>query len=234
MTDQKVAIITGGGRGMGAAIARKLSEQGYRLALMSPSDSARILADELGGIGLQGSTANSSDIEALVEAAREAYGRIDAVVNHTGGPPKGDLLDIADDDWHAALDLIILNVVRMCRLVTPLMVEQGGGAYVNITTFSAFEPDLRFPISSALRAGLGSFTKMFSDRYAAEGIRMNNILPGFIDSLNIPDEWAETVPMKRIGKVSEIAETAAFLLSDGAGYITGQNIRVDGGVTRHV
>jgi NAD(P)-dependent dehydrogenase (short-subunit alcohol dehydrogenase family) len=183
MTDQKVAIITGGGRGMGAAIARKLSEQGYRLALMSPSDSARILADELGGIGLQGSTANLSDIEALVEAAREAHGRIDAVVNHTGGPPKGDLLDIADDDWHAALDLIILNVVRMCRLVTPLMVEQGGGAYVNITTFSAFEPDLRFPVSSALRAGLGSFTKMFSDRYAAEGIRMNNILPGFIDSL---------------------------------------------------
>ena len=234
MTDQKVAIITGGGRGMGAAIARKLNEQGYRLALMSPSDSARILADELGGIGLQGSTANSSDIEALVEAARESYGRIDAVVNHTGGPPKGDLLDIADDDWHAALDLIILNVVRMCRLVTPLMVEQGGGAYVNITTFSAFEPDLRFPVSSALRAGLGSFTKMFSDRYAAEGIRMNNILPGFIDSLNIPDEWAETVPMKRIGKVSEIAETAAFLLSDGAGYITGQNIRVDGGLTRHV
>lgn len=234
MTDQKVAIITGGGRGMGAAIARKLSEQGYRLVLMSPSDSARILADELGGIGLQGSTANSSDIAALVEAARKAYGRIDAVVNHTGGPPKGDLLDIADDDWHAALDLVILNVVRMCRLVTPLMVEQGGGAYVNITTFSAFEPDLRFPVSSALRAGLGSFTKMFSDRYAAEGIRMNNILPGFIDSLNIPVEWAETVPMKRIGKVSEIAETAAFLLSDGAGYITGQNIRVDGGLTRHV
>ncbi len=234
MTDSKVAIITGGGRGMGAAVARKLSEQGYRLALMSPSESARVLAAELGGIGLQGSTAKLADIEALVAAAREAYGRIDAVVNHTGGPPKGNLLDIADDDWHAALDLVILNVVRMCRLVTPIMVEHGGGVYVNITTFSAFEPDLRFPVSSALRAGLGSFAKMFSDRYAADGIRMNNVLPGFVDSLNFPDEWAETVPMKRIGKVSEIAETAAFLLSDGAGYITGQNIRVDGGLTRHV
>lgn len=234
MTDEKVAVITGGGRGMGAAIARRLGEQGYRLALMSPSQSARVLADELGGIGLQGSTANSSDIEALVAAAREAYGQIDAVVNHTGGPPKGDLLDIADDDWHAALDLVILNVVRMCRLVTPLMIERGGGAIVNITTFSAFEPDLRFPVSSALRAGLGSFTKMFADRYAADGIRMNNILPGYIDSLSFPDDWAETVPMKRIGRVSEIAETAAFLLSDGAGYITGQNIRVDGGLTRHV
>ena len=234
MTNQKVAVITGGGRGMGAAIARKLNEQGYRLALMSPSESARVLADELGGIGLQGSTASLDDIEALVEATRNAYGQIDAVVNHTGGPPKGELLDIPDDDWHAALDLVILNVVRMCRLVTPLMVKQGGGAFVNITTFSAFEPDLRFPVSSALRAGLGSFTKMFSDRYAAEGIRMNNILPGFTDSLNFPDDWAETVPMKRIGKVSEIADTVAFLLSDGAGYITGQNIRVDGGLTRHV
>ncbi len=234
MTDQKVAIITGGGRGMGAAIARKLSEQGYRLALMSPSESARVLADELGGIGLQGSTARLGDIEALVEATREAYGQIDAVVNHTGGPPKGELLDITDNDWHAALDLVILNVVRMCRLVTPLMIENGGGAFVNITTFSAFEPDLRFPVSSALRAGLSSFAKMYSDKYAADGIRMNNVLPGFTDSLSFPDGWAEKVPMKRIGKVSEIAETVAFLLSDGAGYITGQNIRVDGGLTRHI
>lgn len=234
MTEQKVAIITGGGRGMGAATARKLSEQGYRLALMSPSESARDLAGELGGIGLQGSTAKAGDIEALVAATRDAYGRIDAVVNHTGGPPKGELLDISDDDWHAALDLVILNVVRMCRLVTPLMVEQGGGAFVNITTFSAFEPDLRFPVSSALRAGLSSFAKMYSDRYAADGIRMNNVLPGFTDSLSFPDGWAETVPMKRIGKVSEIAETVAFLLSEGAGYITGQNIRVDGGLTRHI
>jgi NAD(P)-dependent dehydrogenase (short-subunit alcohol dehydrogenase family) len=234
MTEQKVAIITGGGRGMGAATARKLSEQGYRLALMSPSESARDLAAELGGIGLRGSTAKLGDIEALVAATRDAYGRIDAVVNHTGGPPKGELLDIADDDWHAALDLVILNVVRMCRLVTPVMIEHGGGAFVNITTFSAFEPDLRFPVSSALRAGLSSFAKMYSDRYAADGIRMNNVLPGFTDSLNFPDGWAETVPMKRIGKVSEIAETVAFLLSEGAGYITGQNIRVDGGFTRHI
>ena len=234
MTEQKVAIITGGGRGMGAATARKLSEQGYRLALMSPSESARDLAAELGGIGLRGSTAKLGDIEALVAATRDAYGRIDAVVNHTGGPPKGELLDISDDDWHAALDLVILNVVRMCRLVTPVMIEHGGGAFVNITTFSAFEPDLRFPVSSALRAGLSSFAKMYSDRYAADGIRMNNVLPGFTDSLNFPDGWAETVPMKRIGKVSEIAETVAFLLSEGAGYITGQNIRVDGGFTRHI
>ena len=135
---------------------------------------------------------------------------------------------------HWVTSLVILSVVRMCRLVTPVMERQGGGAIVNVTTFSAFEPDLRFPVSSALRAGLGSFTKLYADRYAAKGIRMNSILPGYIDSLAHKPETAERVPLKRLGSVREMAKTAAFLLSDDAGYITGQNIRVDGGLTRHV
>ena len=219
--ERKVAVVTGGGRGMGAAIARRLDAGGYRLALMSPSDSAERLAAELGGIGLQGSTAEPGDLEALVAAALEAYGRIDAVVNHTGGPPKGELLEIADESWHGALDLVLLNVVRMARLVTPVMERQGGGAIVNITTFSALEPSLTFPVSSALRAALASFTKLYADRYGAAGIRMNCVLPGFIDSLNHAPEIADRVPLARIGQSDEIAETVAFLLSDGAGYITG-------------
>jgi NAD(P)-dependent dehydrogenase (short-subunit alcohol dehydrogenase family) len=235
MTEQEpVAIVTGGGRGMGAAIARELYHRGYRLALMAPSHSAEALADELGGVGLSGSTAAAADLERLVERTLAAYGRIDAVVNHTGGPPKGDLLEIDDDAWAHGLDLVILSVVRMCRLVTPEMERQGGGAIVNVSTFSAFEPDLKFPVSSTLRAGLGAFTKLYADRYAASGIRMNCILPGYIDSLVHNDATKDAIPMKRIGTVTEIAKTAAFLLSDDAGYITGQNIRVDGGLTRHV
>ena len=143
-TDQKVAVITGGGRGMGAAVARELHGRGYALALMSPSGSAEELAGELGGIGLQGSTAEATDLEALVETTLETHGRIDAVVNHTGGPPKGDLLAISDDDWRRGVDLILLSVVRMARLVTPTMERQGSGAIVNITTFSAFEPSNRW------------------------------------------------------------------------------------------
>jgi NAD(P)-dependent dehydrogenase (short-subunit alcohol dehydrogenase family) len=240
-TDQKVAVITGGGRGMGAAIARELHGRGYALALMSPSGSAEALAEELGGapeapgvVGLTGSTAEAGDLEALVAAALEAHGRIDAVVNHTGGPPKGDLLEVSDDDWRRGVDLIILSVVRMARLVTPVMERQGGGAIVNITTFSAFEPSLTFPVSSVLRAGIGAYTKLYSDRYAEAGIRMNSLLPGFIDSLAHKPETAEQVPMGRIGTVEEVAKTAAFLLSDDSGYITGQNLRVDGGLTRHM
>ena len=235
MADEaKVAIITGGGRGMGGATARELHARGYRLALMSPSESAGQLAEELGGVAVQGSTAEAGDLEALVAKALEAYGRIDAVVNHTGGPPKGELLEVSDERWVHGLDLVILSVVRLCRLVTPVMERQGGGAIVNITTFSSFEPDPRFPVSSTLRAGVGAFTKLYANRYAAQNIRMNCVLPGFVDSLNIPDDWIAEVPMKRIGKTSEIAKTIAFLLSDDAGYITGQNIRVDGGYTRHV
>jgi NAD(P)-dependent dehydrogenase (short-subunit alcohol dehydrogenase family) len=231
---EKVALITGAGRGMGAAIARELTLRDYKVALMSPSESCEVLAADLGGVARRGRTDNAADIQGIFDTAMEAYGRIDAVVNHTGGPAKGDLLAIEDDKWSMGCDLVVMSVVRMARLVTPVMERQGGGAIVNITTFSAFEPDLAFPVSSVFRAGVGAFTKLYADRYAATGIRMNSLLPGFVDSVNHKPETAERIPMKRIGRVEEIAKTAAFLLSDDAGYITGQNIRVDGGMTRHV
>ena len=122
----------------------------------------------------------------------------------------------------------------MSRVVTPIMKGQGGGAIVNISTFAAFEPSATFPISASLRAALGSFTKLYADTYAQDGIRMNNILPGFVDSYPVSDDVVKQIPMGRYGSVQEIAKTARFLLSDEAGYITGQNIRVDGGITRGV
>ena len=133
-----------------------------------------------------------------------------------------------------ALDLVVLNVVRMARLVTPVMLREGGGAVVNVSTFSAFEPSPAFPLSSALRAALAGFTKLYADRYAAEGIRMNNVLPGFVESFEIDEEVRRSIPMQRRGSVEEIAKTAAFLLSEDSAYLTGQNIRVDGGLTRSV
>lgn len=231
---KKVAIITAAGRGMGAACARELVAQGYQVALMSPSDSAVALAQELGGWGMAGSVTEPADLQQLVAGTVERYGRVDAVINNTGHPPKGDLLDISDEDWHTGLDMLLLNVVRMARLVTPLMQRQGGGAIVNISTFAAFEPSLGFPVSSSLRAALGSFAKLYADRYAADGIRMNNLLPGYIESYPISEETRQKIPLQRSGTVAEIAQTAVFLLSDAAGYITGQNIRVDGGITRSV
>ena len=164
----------------------------------------------------------------------DSFGGIDAVVNSAGHGPKGRILEISDDDWHLAMDVYLLNVVRIARLVTPILQSRGGGSIVNISTFAVFEPDPAFPTSGAFRASLAAFTKLFADEYALENIRMNNILPGFINSLPEKEAFRSRIPMGRYGTMEEIAETVAFLLSDGAKYITGQNIRVDGGITRSV
>ncbi|WP_323677833.1 SDR family oxidoreductase [Halorubellus sp. PRR65] len=234
MDEQKVAVVTAAGSGIGEACARKLSEDGYTPVLMSRSGSAVEVAEELGGAGFEGSVTNYDDLAALVETTQERYGRIDAVVNNTGHPASGDLLDISDEEWHEGLDLVLLNTVRMARLVTPIMEKQGGGAFVNISTFSAFEPSATFPVSSVLRAGLGSFTKLYADRYAASGIRMNTVQPGFVDSYEIDEETRVRIPMDRPARTAEIADAVAYLVSSESSYITGQNIRVDGGLTESV
>lgn len=230
----KVAIVTAASKGMGAACARDLSARGYQLVLMARSDAIHEIADELGAVAYQGSVTEVADLEAVVNLAKEKFGRIDAVVNNTGHPPKGELLDISDDDWHLGLDLLLLNVVRMARLVVPMMEAQGSGAFVNISAFGAKEPDLVFPVSASIRAGLSSFTKLFADRYAAQNIRMNSVLPGFIESYDVSDKWLAKIPADRSGTVVEVAKTVAFLLSDDAGYINGQNIVVDGGLNRSI
>jgi len=234
MANDKVAIVTASGKGMGAACAKELAAREYKVVLMSPSGAAKDLAATLGGVGLNGSVTEPQDIETLVSLAMDTYGRIDAVVNNTGHPKKGPLLELSDEDWRHGVELILMSVIRMARLVTPIMQREGGGALVNISTFAAFEPAERFPISATARAALGSFTKLYADAHAKDHIRMNSVLPGFINSFPEDAEIAGAIPMGRYGTVEEIAKSVAFLLSPDAGYITGQNIRVDGGITRSV
>ncbi len=234
MSSQKVAMITAGGSGMGAEAARRLAADGFRVAILSSSGKGEALAAELGGIGVSGSNQSVEDLQRLVDIVMQQWGRVDVLVNSAGHGPRAPVLELSDDDWHRGMEVYFLNVVRPTRLVTPIMQRQGGGAIINISTFATFEPDPAFPTSGVFRAGLAAFTKLFADRYAAENIRMNNVLPGFIDSLPEKEEFRSRIPMERYGKAEEIAATVAFLASEGAGYITGQNLRVDGGITRSV
>ncbi len=234
MGDQPVAIVVGGGSGMGADAARTLAGDGYRVAILSSSGKGEALAQELGGFGVTGSNRSVDDLGRLVDGTMERWGRIDAVVNSAGHGPKGPVLGITDDEWHDGMEVYLLNVVRMARLATPIMQKQGSGSIVNISTYATFEPDATFPTSGVFRAGLAAFTKLFSDAYAADNIRMNNVLPGFIDSLPETGERRARIPMGRYGRAGEVSDLVAFLASDRSSYITGQNIRIDGGITRSV
>ncbi|MEX0365109.1 MAG: SDR family oxidoreductase [Ruegeria sp.] len=232
---EKVALITAGGSGMGADAARRLAADGSRVGILSSSGKGEALAQELGGVGVTGSNQSNDDLQRLVDAAMRHWGRVDVLVNSAGHGPRAPVLELTDEDWHTGMEVYFLNAVRPTRLVTPIMQAQGGGAIINISTFAAFEPDAVFPTSGVFRAGLAAFTKLFSDKYAADNIRMNNVLPGFIDSLPEKEEFRARIPMGRYGRsYDEIASVISLLASEGGGYITGQNIRVDGGITRSV
>lgn len=231
---QKVALVIGGGSGQGAASARALAQDGYLVAVMSSSGKGEALGKELGGIGITGTNRSQADIAAAVAKVMQAWGRIDVLVNSAGHGPKGDILAMSDADWHEGTEAYFLHIVRALREVTPIMAAQGGGAIINISTAWAFEPSAMFPTSGFARAGLAAFTKIYTDQYGPQNIRMNNVLPGWIDSLPEKEGRAAAVPLGRYGRAEEIAKTVAFLASEGAGYITGQNIRVDGGITRAI
>lgn len=234
MSEKKVALVTAGGSGMGAAAARRLAQDGYRVAILSSSGKGEALAKELGGVGVTGSNLVNDDLRQLVDRAMETWGRIDALVNSAGHGPRAPILEITDEDWHKGMEVYFLSAVRPIRLVAPIMAAQGGGAIVNISTAWVTQPSALFPTSTAFRASLAAFVKIFAEDWSAKGIRINNVLPGWIDSLPEVEQRRADVPLGRYGKTEEIAATIAFLLSDGAGYITGQNIRVDGGVIRGV
>lgn len=232
----KVAIVVGGGSGIGAACIREFAANGYRVVGLSPSGRAQELAESLGGCGVAGSNAEVDDLAAAVDLAMATYGRIDTVVNSSGHAARGPILDITDEEWLAGFDLYLLSVVRMARLVTPHMVAAGGGTIVNVSTAGALEPSASFPVSATLRAALASFTKLYATQYGPEGIRMNNVLPGFTkdDPASVPAEWTTGIPLRRAQSTAELARVIRFLASDESAYITGQNLRADGGETRSV
>lgn len=235
-TDARVAIVIGGGSGIGRACVREFAANGYRVVAMSPSGRARELAESLGGAGVDGLNTDPDALRAVVDLASSRFGRIDAVVNSSGHAARGPILEITDDEWLAGMDLYLLNVVRMARLVTPHLIAAGGGAIVNVSTAGALEPSAAFPVSATLRAALASFTKLYAAEYGPQGVRMNNVLPGLTrdDPSAVPAEWTKGIPLRRAQSTAELARVIRFLAGEESGYITGQNLRADGGETRSV
>ena len=234
MKKQKVAIVTAGSKGIGAACARHLASEGYKLVLMSRSDSLFAFCDQLNARPIKGSMNDQNDIVRLVDFTFEKYGRIDAVVCNTGHASKGPLFSLTDSDWYEGVNLLLMNVVRLARLVGPIMAKQKVGALVNISSFGAKEPSLSFPISSVIRAAVSNYCKLFASELGHANVRMNNILPGFINSYPADEETINQIPMLRQGTPTEVAELASFLVSDKAAYITGQDFVIDGGLTKSI
>lgn len=226
-----VAVVTAASSGIGLGAARALARRGWTLVLMSRSAAVERAAAELGATALRGDVTDPAALARLVELALERHGRIDGAVINTGHPPKGDLLEIADADWARAMEIVLMPTVRMVRLLAPVFARQRSGAAVAVSSYGARQPDPAFALSSVFRAGLAGFLKLCVARHGGEGWRINAVLPGFIDNYPATEAATARIPLRRFGRVAdELGATIAFLLSEEAGYITGQGLLVDGGL----
>ncbi|MCH2135023.1 MAG: SDR family oxidoreductase [Phycisphaerales bacterium] len=230
---ERVAIVTAASKGIGAACARRLSADGWKVALMSRSDGAMEVADTIGGVAMRGSITQVDDLERLVATAMDRWGRLDAVVANCGHLPVGDLLELTDDDWRHGFDMVLLSVQRLARFAVPAMRRSGGGAMTCISGAAAKDVMEAFPISTVLRSGLGAWVRLAARAWAPE-VRVNAVLPGFVDSYEVSDEILQQIPFDRSASVDEIASTVAWLSGAGSSYVTGESLRVDGGLTRSI
>ena len=234
-------VVTGASRGLGLAGASALAAEGARVVLGArDAEAVRRAAD---GIG-EGVVADLADPEAaarLVAAAQAAYGRVDGALVSVGGPPAGPALGLTDAQWQGAFDSVFLGALRVCRAVVAALPAEGGSLALVLST-SVKAPIPGLAASNGLRPGLGMLVKTLADELGPQGVRVNALLPGRVDTdrlreLDGPDPAArdrnqEGIPLRRYGTPEEFGQVAAFLLSPAASYVTGAMVPVDGGAMR--
>ena len=248
----KVAMVAAASKGIGLAVAKELAAEGCRVSLCARGAEGVDAATGFvtGALGFVCDVSSAADLAAWHRATVESLGLVEILVTNTGGPPAGKWSEVTDEQWQSGFDSTLMNVVRLVRLVSPGMVERGWGRIVHVTSLVAREPHALLPISSTLRSGLMSLTRLQSDELAPHGVTVNGVLPGHTmtdrqvhlaqvrgEREGIPfqqalKEHGEKVPVGRIANAEEIAAAVAFLCSTRASYITGTSLLVDGGLVR--
>ncbi|MFZ5432658.1 MAG: SDR family oxidoreductase [Calditrichota bacterium] len=247
-------LVTAASKGLGFSIARELLREGARVMLSSHhaahlADAAQRLWDEKleNFETIVADLSKSEDIEELVRETKKEMGHIDGLVTNCGGPPAGPPLEIPDEKWYGAFDSVFLSVVRLCRLIVPEMIEQGGGSILAIVSTTVKQPITNLTTSNALRPAVVGYLRYLADEVAVKNVRVNSIAPGRIltertqeldaamafrtgkSVSEVRAESAAEIPMKRLGDIEEFPALCAFLLSPRASYITAQTICIDGG-----
>jgi len=253
----RTALVTAASRGFGRAVALRLASEGVRVALCARGEEdLTATADEVreagGGCGdrVLARTLDVTDdraVAAFVAETEKALGPVDLLLVNAGGPPAGTFMDLDLNQWEAAYRLTIESAVRLCRLLLPGMVERRWGRIVQITSVSVLQPVENLLLSSVLRPAVQGLTKTLSEEVASAGVTINSVAPGFhltsaVDRLiarkmsdtgcsrqDVLDQWTREIPAGRLGEADELAALVAFLMSESAGYITGQCIAADGG-----
>jgi len=253
----KVALVVAASKGLGKAAALELAREGAAVAICARTEATlRATAAEIERatgsevLAVVADVSHADDVERLVQATVDRFGRLDILVTNAGGPPPGYFLDLGDEPWHAAVELTLMSTVRLCRAAIPHMRKNGWGRIVNITSVSVKQPMDNLLLSNALRAGVVGLAKTLSNQFASDGVTVNSVCPGWTltdrvvelnatrareDGVSVREverQVTADIPMGRMGQPQELAALIAFLASERAGYITGTAIPVDGGYVK--
>jgi 3-oxoacyl-[acyl-carrier protein] reductase len=237
----RTAIVCGASQGMGLAIAQTFAREGMNVAMFARR--RRVLeaeAERLGALAVQGDVSNPQDCERLVAATVDAFGGVDVLVNNSGGPPRGPALEVDDELLEAAVSLLLISAVRLTNLCLPHLRKSAAGRVINIESSTVKEPADNLALSNAIRPGVVGWAKTLAREIGPDGITVNTIAPGRIDTERIREVWPDgpteedlkTIPLRRLGRTDEIAAVVCFLASDAGSYVTGTVIPVDGGLIR--